>query len=144
MNWGLMGAIYAMFHAAHGMADYWGQTDWQAQNKAKNWLALWSHATNYGLSVGTASLILWYADAGVASWKLAALPLVIALPHAWMDRRHFLTWFCEKTKGWSQDDIPKLTPIQAAVRVHVSIHMDQKFHYACLLLTAAWLAWGVP
>lgn len=33
--------------------------------------------------------------------------------------------------------------LQAAVRVHVTIHLDQKFHYACLLLTALYVAWTV-
>jgi hypothetical protein len=142
INLCVMGAAYAMLHAVHGVADYWIQSDWMAQNKTKNWKALLLHVTTYSLAffgIGWTLMV----QAGLPQWKCLALPLVIGIPHAWMDRRRFLTWFCEKTKGWKPEDIPALTPIQAAVRVHVSIHMDQKFHYLCLMLTAAWLAWGL-
>lgn len=146
MNWGLMGAIYAMLHATHGIADYWFQTDWQAQNKSKRWDALIQHACVYGLSFAWIGWVL--ANLGYISWdKAIALPFVIAIPHAWMDRRRFLGWFLRTTKGWT----PELDPGQPAtlmaaqiiaVRTHVTIHMDQKFHYACLCATAAWLAYG--
>jgi len=144
INWGLMGGIYAMLHAAHGIADYWLQTDWQAQNKSKNWWALGAHILTYS------ALFLWVSWAllqwsTVAHWKLAVLPPVVGLPHAWMDRRKFLGWFCARTKGWEQPiNWSMLPPIVCAVRNHVMIHMDQKFHYLCLMLTAFWLAWGVP
>lgn len=142
LNWGLMGAIYAMFHATHGVADYWLQTDWMAQNKSKNWHALGAHIAVYAGSFIPVVLVLKELTT-IEDWKLMALPFVVGLPHAWMDRRAFLKWFCLVTKKWSDYDIPKLTPLQTAVRVHVTIHMDQKFHYACLCLTALWLAWGV-
>lgn len=41
-------AFYVLFHVAHGIGDYIVQSDWQAQNKSKNSVALWSHALSYG------------------------------------------------------------------------------------------------
>ena len=137
-----MGAIYAMLHAVHGVADYWFQTDWQAQNKSKNWKALWSHALVYGAAFVPVGIVLDFV-AGVALWKCLAIPWVILVPHAWMDKRRFLSWFLRTTKGWKPEDMATLSAPAVAVRTHVAIHMDQKFHYLCLMLTAAWLAWGV-
>lgn len=143
LDLGLMGGIYAMFHAAHGVADYWLQTDWMAQNKGKQWNALLIHTIVYALVFAPIGCGLMVAGT-IPAWKALALPFVVGIPHGWMDRRKFLGWFCEKTKGWKAEDIPNLSAIQTAVRVHVTIHMDQKFHYACLLATAAWLALGAP
>jgi hypothetical protein len=136
-----MGGVYAMLHATHVVADYWFQTDWQAQNKTKRWDALLCHIAVYSLSFAWTGELLWQM-AAIPHWKVFALPLVVGIPHGWMDRRKFLTWFCAVTKGWKPEDIPTLPPIQTAVRVHVSTRMDQKFHYFCLMLTAAWLAWA--
>lgn len=140
IDFGLMGGIYAMLHAVHGIADYWFQTDWQAQNKSKNWVALFSHVAFYGISFLSVSLVL-FLTTEISTLKLDLLPLVIAVPHAWMDRRRFLGWFLRTTKGWKPEDMATLPSPAVAVRTHVAIHMDQKFHYLCLLLTAAWLAW---
>jgi len=78
----------------------------------------------------------------VPGWRLFALPFVVGLPHAWMDRRKFLGWFLLKTKGWAPEHMSTLSAPVVAVRTHVAIHMDQKFHYFCLMLTAMWLAWS--
>lgn len=61
MNYGLIGAAYAALHATHGIADYWFQTDWQAQNKSNlGWLAgLGLLATLYG-SLG--ALLAWLVE----------------------------------------------------------------------------------
>lgn len=199
---GTLGAAYALLHATHGIADYWIQRDWQANAKSKKGLLPWtwaddfatpdlasyalklvggkklkwigwnkavlSHAVEYALCFIPA---LWLLD--VRGWELAAYVFAIFLPHAWMDTRQFLMWFCHKTKGWnvgdldwgfdtknglvSEDDayqtvdswanhrgrisIPEAHFYKAAVRVHVSIHMDQKFHYACLLGIALARSW---
>jgi hypothetical protein len=95
----------------------------------------------------------------------------------WMDTRKFLTWFCQKTKGFKPPkdryldivstpcDNPdyvsgpcerpvKFGPqlhrnhatwsealgIEQAVKVHVTIELDQKFHYLCLALVAIWIS----
>lgn len=142
MNWGLMGATYAMLHAVHGIADYWFQTDWQAQNKSKRWDALLLHILSYsGSFIPVGAILHFYAGADI--WKCLLLPFVIGIPHAWMDRRRFLMWFLATTKGWKSEDMATLSAPAVAVRTHVAIHMDQKFHYLCLLLTAAWISYGV-
>lgn len=140
IDFGLMGGIYAMLHAVHGIADYWFQTDWQAQNKSKNIQALGHHAIVYSFSFLPVAIALSMFSE-VDQQKLGILPLVIGIPHAWMDRRRFLGWFLRTTKGWKPEDMATLSAPAVAVRTHVAIHMDQKFHYLCLLLTAAWLAW---
>jgi hypothetical protein len=152
MDWGLLGAIYAIFHACHGIGDYWAQSDWMARNKSKSWGALVSHALVYSLPFTIAGAIL-VNTANISVYKFLVLPFVVAVPHAWMDRRRFLAWFCKKTKGWDAGDLEGMEKAGASVstiaqtvyiRGHVSIAMDQKFHYLCLLLTAAWLAYNVP
>ncbi len=144
----VMGAAYALLHATHGIADYWVQTDWQAQNKSKNWKALWSHILTYSLCFLAPALFLLGIGA-IGPVKALLLPLVVGLPHAFMDQRGFLKWFLAKSKGWTGDGYEDLKPKGvdaftfakiAAVRTHVGIHLDQKYHYLCLLLTAIWLA----
>lgn len=139
MNWGLVGGIYAALHATHGIADYWLQTDWQAQNKSKNWKALAAHIIVYSIAFAPLALLL-DVTTDIPLWKLNLLPFVVGLPHAWMDRRKFLGWFLRTTKGWKPEDMATLPAPAVAVRTHVAIHMDQKFHYLCLFLTAVWLA----
>lgn len=139
INWGLLGGVYAMLHAVHGIADYWLQTDWQAKNKSSNWKALGMHLLSYGTSFWAVSIALHFW-ASVPVWKCVALPFVVALPHGWMDRRKFLGWFLLKTKGWKPEDMAMLSAPAVAIRTHVAIHMDQKFHTFCLMLTAVWLA----
>lgn len=138
MNWTIMSVIYCMFHAIHGVADYWVQTDWQAKNKSKNWKALWTHVLTYSLCFVPVSILLHYST-NISKTKLLLLPVVIGLCHAFMDQRKFLNWFLFKTKGWGPADFP--APPEYIDRTHVTIHMDQKYHYLCLLLTAIWIAW---
>lgn len=224
MNLALFAAAYALFHATHKVADYWLQTDWMAQNKSKGgplwgWVnpALSIHLAVYAISF-TPALLLLQRFGGITSSEVAIAFWAIYLPHGWMDRRRFLTWFCEETKGWRSDnlvdlpitperlseaffghvktfvvdseqnlqtlglpqmtvknasvmayvrktdslytknlDLPgwiklpnneftsfvrtrDLTPLEAAIRTHVFIEMDQSFHYLSLLLVALWLA----
>lgn len=95
--------FYALFHVAHGIADYWVQSDWQAQNKNKNPVALWTHASTYGLTFVPFTLL----GAWLTGLPLAYVPLAIAaifIPHGLIDNRKLITWFCAKTKGWRPDN----------------------------------------
>lgn len=141
LNYGLCAFIFACFFVIHGIADYWVQTDWQAQNKSKNWIALWTHVYTYSLCFIPVGIYLYHMRL-ICGCSAYALPFVIGLPHAFMDHRGFLYWFLKKTKGWDSTpgESQKLMMPQVAVRIHVGIEMDQKYHYACLLLTAIWLA----
>jgi hypothetical protein len=213
----LFAAAYALFHATHGIADYWLQTDWQAQNKSKNAAALWKHASIYTMAFTPALFILemtmgWNPTTKWAGFIFCAL---VMLPHAWMDTRKPIAWFCYKFKdwrpdnqvelsrqqlfekysvmhtvnrqsnllhfhafdavmasgatnhpglvyvresdtfhyatavaghitGWSEFDVVRtrdLTPFEVALRLHVTIALDQKFHYACLAIAALFVAW---
>ena len=137
MNWGLLAAIYSMFHVAHGIGDYWVQTDWQAQFKSTNSVALVRHILTYSICFIPISIIL-YKTGEISSMKALLLPIVVGLPHAWMDRRKFINWFTRTTKNWNSSD--NLSPVASMMRMFVTIEMDQKFHYLCLLLTSFWLA----
>lgn len=165
IDYGKFAAAYALFHFTHGVADYWVQTHWMAQNKSKpkGWLIpLSAHVVSYTLLFIPALILVGVKP---ASWRLVVYLLAIGLPHAWMDRRVFLTWFCRVTKGWKQPALkpldkdyvlvdedkygrgtvpgwPEIYGIEQAVKVHVTIHMDQKFHYLCLGLTALALSYG--
>ena len=157
IDYALFAAAYALFHFTHGIADYWLQTQWMANNKGKKWinLPLTTHVVIYSLSFIPALLIL---GVPVVSSKLLLLLFAIGVPHLLMDNRIFLTWFNKTTKGWTAPKdrmMPVVEPrsgapmtalwpeqlgIEQAVKVHVTIHMDQKFHYLCLGLTALWLS----
>jgi hypothetical protein len=161
----LFAAAYALFHFTHGIADYWLQTSWMANNKSKKFinLPLTVHVVIYSLSFIPALLVV---GVPAASSKLLLSLFVIGVPHLLMDNRLFLTWFNRVTKGWTapkdrelpyvheEETVkagrewtwgvqkwPEAWGIEQAVKVHVSIHMDQKFHYLCLGLTALWLSW---
>lgn len=138
MDFGLFAAAYCLFHATHGIADYWLQTDYQAANKTKKIDALSRHIIVYTLSFIPALLLL---GVPFLSLKMLALLLLIGLPHMWMDTRKFLYWFIAKTKNWKENfgDLNSFSNGYApavAVRTHVTIEMDQKFHYACLAIAA--------
>lgn len=210
----IFAAIFVILYVAHGIGDYWVQTDWQAQNKAKNKAALLLHVSTYTLTFAPALLaIATFRSLNVGEFLVALL--AIAVPHALLDTRKLITWFCEKTKGWRRDNqvnlyrdeqdyrqksdtriiysaqldrispvrepgpsptlytddtrvyycsvpyegeggepvfkwVPFAPPIHAtrdlnpweiAIRLHVTIALDQKAHYLCLAAVAAWLAW---
>lgn len=150
MNLSVFAATFAVFFVAHGIADYWVQTDWQAQNKSKNPVALWRHVLTYSLTFAPALVFLGVV-ANLPAWKLPVALLAIGLPHAALDTRKLIAWFCEKTKGWRRDNmvayeengvalLRPLNPWEIAVRFHVTIALDQKAHFLCLALVAAWLA----
>jgi len=168
INLPILAAAYALFHATHGIADYWFQVPYQANNKSKRGLLpfdllsasmtgelefnprwtgwntpLWSHILVYTLSFLPALLFLQSYNPGFNLWYALGS---IALPHAWMDTRRFLSWFCHVTKGWNYPDtvnkmVSEVDMLGAAVKVHVTIEMDQKWHYASLLGTALYISW---
>lgn len=151
-------AAYGLFHVTHGIADYWFQTPWMAQNKSKSFvnLPLLTHCTVYALSFIPALLLLGLKITTLELWTVVIGYILI--PHALMDNRIFLTWFNKTTKGWNAPidrEIaaeydgyrnqyfafwPESLGVDQAVKVHVTIHMDQKYHYLCLALVALWIA----
>lgn len=104
MNLAIFAAIFVMFYVTHGIADYWVQTDWQAQHKSKNPVALWRHVGSYTLTFAPALALLVFL-VPLAPWKALVAIAAIALPHAALDNRKLITWFCERTKGWRRDNM---------------------------------------
>lgn len=147
MNLSVFAATFVVFFVAHGIADYWVQTDWQAQNKSKNPVALWRHVLTYSVTFVPALIFLGLV-VPLAPWQIPVALLAIALPHAALDNRKLVAWFCERTKGWRRDNmvdngdgtLRPLNPWEIAVRFHVTIALDQKAHFLCLAVVAAWLA----
>lgn len=150
---------FILMFITHGIADYWLQTDKQAKYKSQQgWFgsALWGHVIVYTASFVPALVLLglaFPAQLSVTEYSIALAS--IGGLHILMDQRGFLYWFCEKTKGWTKDvtelneafesravNIKSLFDLAsvAAVRMHVGIEMDQKYHFLCLGLTAAYLA----
>lgn len=139
-------AIFIMFYVSHGIADYWVQTDWQAQNKSKNAKALWTHAATYTATFIPAVIAITMI-LGLPFWTPIVILAAIGIPHALVDNRKLITWFCAKTKGWRPDnkvvvgdELRDLNPWEIAIRLHVTIALDQKLHYLCLAILAAILA----
>lgn len=148
---------FVLFYVSHRVADYWIQTDWQAQNKSKNLKALLTHALTYTLSFLPALALLHHLWPR-PSWHWALAALAVGLPHALVDTRRVVSWFARTTKGWPDDhsDLEPLAgswspygpvpgpnpayPWMVATRFHVLIELDQSLHELCLLLLALALA----
>ena len=148
MDPSIFAATFAVFFVAHGIADYWVQTDWQAQNKSKNHVALARHVGTYCLTFFLALLAV-HTYRPLAPWEVYVAVAAIGIPHGLLDTRKLIVWFCSATKGWRADNkvalddgtLRDLNPWEIAVRFHVTIALDQKAHFLCLALVAAWLAW---
>lgn len=122
--------LFVLFYIAHKIGDYWVQTDWQAQNKAKRFDALLAHGTTYGLTFVPFMAIA--AAAGIVTWwHLFLVPIAITAPHMWFDTRKPLDWYWVHVKKLSLD--PASHPLFATLR----LEMDQGYHIATLALAAA-------
>jgi hypothetical protein len=122
--------VFVLCYIAHKIGDYWVQTDWQAQNKARRADALWFHALTY--TACFVPVFIGIDMAGVTTVPLSVLILLasVLLPHAWFDTRKPLNWYWTNVKRLSLD--PASHPMFATLR----LEMDQAFHYACLAGTA--------
>jgi hypothetical protein len=118
-------ALFILFYVAHKIGDYWVQTDWQANNKATNWIALWSHGTTYALTFMPFVTLAVVTDVISPVAAFASFGL-IQLPHVWFDTRKPLNWYWVHVKRLSLD--PASHPLFAILR----LEMDQAFHISCL------------
>ena len=95
------GAVFLSLYIAHGVADHWLQTDWQANRKGQRdsvgRLACAMHVANYTVATCTAALaaILLF-DLDVSPWGLLAGQIISATTHYWADRRYTLEWLCDR------------------------------------------------
>lgn len=101
MDIGTFAGIFIALYIAHGIADHWLQTDWEAKGKGQpgraGRLACLSHVVTYTLTTTLAVMVLdlifslhlhWY-------WMLAG-QLLSAGTHYWADRRFTLQRFCDR------------------------------------------------
>lgn len=84
--------LYPMVLAGHMVGDFILQTDWQAANKATNWLADLAHATTYNLALAALILPFWLG------WEALALIAISFFSHAFIDRR----WPTKKVMQWTR------------------------------------------
>ena len=108
---------------AHWFADFVCQTHWQASNKSKNWLALYTHVSNYTLiTTGLIAPILFPKD-----WKPFGLFLLITFT------AHFIT------DAITSRITSRLYAKQSWHNFFVVIGFDQFLHYTQLFLAIQWL-----
>jgi hypothetical protein len=109
----------------HFIADFICQTQWQAENKSKNDVALWNHIGSYTLVLHVSALVI--ASLTPMTWYMALIwSGVNGLLHFGTD---YITSRIN-SKLW------------AAGNVHnffVGIGADQFIHAATLILTLRWL-----
>src|SRR3990167_754741 len=94
--------LFVLFYIAHKIGDYWVQTDWQAQNKAKRFDALLAHGVTYGLTF-VPFMAIAAAGGVIAWWVVATFPIAITVPHMWFDTRKPLDWYWVHVKKLSLD-----------------------------------------
>jgi hypothetical protein len=127
-------AVFAGLYAAHGISDYWLQTDHQANTKGQpdstGHAACPRHAANYYTAVGAAATIGLNAALrlGISGRGLLAGQLISASTHYWADRRSTLRWLVHNGTPWNRsyyDNVPG-----AAER------LDQSWHIGWLAVAA--------
>jgi len=93
-------AVFLFLYLAHGIADHWLQTDWEATNKGRRdrfgRRACLRHVVTYTLctAIAVLSAVLLF-DLDVAPLGLLAGQLVSAITHYWADRRYTLEGLCD-------------------------------------------------
>lgn len=116
-------AAYIILLGTHYVADYVVQTEWQAENKWQDNLALWSHCSTYTVCLMIPALLIW---------GFSAAPFIL-LNYG----LHFATDYCTSRVThslWEQR------------RTHdffVVLGLDQLIHQLTLAATM-WLFWGLP
>ena len=127
--------LFILFYIAHKIGDYWVQTDWQAQNKAKRFDALFWHGFTYALTFMPCAALA-YASGTISLTAVALTYPLVMLPHMWFDTRKPLDWYWVHVKKLSLD--PSSHPLFATLR----LEMDQAYHLVTLALAAGLLSTG--
>lgn len=87
--------------AAHQVADFWIQTDWQARTKgqrdAMGRLACAAHVATYTLTtIAMVSTVWLLFNLPISPAGFLVGQAVSAVTHYWADRRFTLQWLCER------------------------------------------------
>lgn len=124
-------AVAVTLTAAHWVADHvLGQTDEQAQNKAKpgweGWQHLLGHVVLYHLVMwGMLTVAVGVLDLPVSWWGLAAGMAFSALSHGFLDRRWPVVWVLRHTGSAPYAETPE-----------GRYAADQALHQFCLWVSA--------
>lgn len=118
----------------HRIGDYLFQTDWQAQNKAKDGIARLKHVLVYSSTISLMMLIVF-------DWRLCVLVWGITfLEHFWIDSRNpiiawktFLETKIAKQKDFDINNLP----------FFVMIEIDQTVHYIRIFVLSILIGLGV-
>jgi hypothetical protein len=99
-NIGEFAGIFIAFYIAHGVADHWLQTSYQAANKGrKDRTGAWACARHVAAyTTATAVLVAWTIGLfGLhVTWLgFVAAQVISAATHYWADRRFTLAGMCE-------------------------------------------------
>ena len=87
LRWPVMVAVvFLVLLGGHLLGDWVAQTDWQATNKTRSWVALAAHVGSYHLIMGLLLLVPVARD-GWSAWKALVALSVSAMTHAIIDRR---------------------------------------------------------
>jgi hypothetical protein len=114
--------LFEKLFVAHLVADWLLQTEWQALNKDHNYRALFSHIGVYSLVILGVLLVNFGFQNITVYWVVG----MIALTHAFIDRRWPVIWFM-KTFRLIVEREPKQVLLLA---------VDQTFHILLLAIAA--------
>jgi uncharacterized protein DUF3307 len=78
--------VFLVLLCSHLVGDWVAQSDWQAANKTRSWVALAAHVGRYHLVMGLL-LVVPVLRIGWPAWKALVVLGVSAVTHAVIDRR---------------------------------------------------------
>lgn len=133
MNLTLLCTAFILQFVGHRMGDYLFQTDWQAQNKAKNKIARADHCVVYSITIALLMLIAF-------KWQTAVIVFALTfLEHMFIDSRKPIIWWktrLERVAGNKSFDMDKMP-------FFVMIEIDQTVHYMRCMLISMLIGYGV-
>lgn len=142
----MFAAAFAALYIAHMIADYWVQTQWQADNKGRRdrtgARACFNHVLGHTVC-NTVALAGVYALAGIwpPNWAaLATAVLVIGASHYWADRRFTLEALARVVGRFVNGKLGFYRFGGHACTGTGAAHLDQAWHVLWLGIGAAIIA----
>jgi hypothetical protein len=112
--------LFEKLFVAHLVADWLFQTEWQALNKHQNYRALFSHIGIYSLVILS---VLWF-DFGFQNLTVYLVVGMIAVTHAFIDRRWPVAWFMKTFR----------LIVERKPKQFLMLGVDQTFHILLLAI----------
>lgn len=134
MSLAIFSAAFIIQLVGHRIGDYLFQTDWQAQNKAKNKEARARHVLVYSLTISLLMLVTF--TPAVAIFVFA----ITFLEHFWIDsRKPIIAW-----KTFLETKIARQKGFDiSAMPFFVLIEIDQTVHYLRILIISILIGYGM-